>query len=492
MPKLLTKSKYVLGLQCPRLLWKEVNDKANMPEPDLSAQQKFKVGNLVGELAKKLFPEGNDASNPDFNKNIELTKKFLKLRKPVFEAAIMIGNLDSRADILSPVGKDEWDILEVKSATEVKDINIQDVSFQKHVYQKAGLKIRKCFLIHLNNEYVKNGEIEPQELFIQADITQEAKSASIGIEDRIENMLKIINSAKMPITDIGPYCSDPYECVLNNECWEKVPKESVFDLYRMGKKAHELYGSGIKQIKDIPDGFKLTDKQKIQKECATNGKCNIDKEKISKFLKELKYPLYYLDFETINPAIPKYDGMKPYQRIGFQYSLHIQKEKGGKTQHFSFLAEGTDDPRPKFLQSLKENLGKKGDIIVYNESFEKGVLKEHCEAFPEFEGEWLNKNILPRVKDLLTPFREFHYYDPKQCGSASIKAVLPVLSDLSYKQLEIGNGGDASVKYEIATYDPNITKEEEKKIRDALEKYCELDTLAEVKIVERLGEIVEK
>ncbi|MBU0894657.1 MAG: DUF2779 domain-containing protein [Nanoarchaeota archaeon] len=485
---ILTKSKYLLGLQCPKLLWTAVNDKEKIPNPDSSAQHKFEQGTLVGVLATKWFPEGINLADEDYKNNLKKTEELLKKRKPLFEASFEIDNLFSRADILNPAEKEQWDIIEVKSSTKVKDVNIEDVSFQKYIYEKFGLKIRKCFLMHINNQYVKKGEIEPKELFVLSDITEEVEKAIGGIQERINNLFKIINSKKKPEICIGKYCKDPYECGLKNACWEFLPKENVFELYLGGKKSFELYDKGILEIKNIPREFKLNERQRIQRECAVCGKPNVIKEKIKSFLDGLNYPLYYLDFETFNPAVPKYDGMKPYQRIGFQYSLHVVEKPGAKPKHISFLADGMNDPRPKFLQSLKDNLGKKGDIIVYNESFEKGVFTEHTDAFLEFQ-DWLSKNIMPRIKDLLIPFRQFHYYDPKQCGSASIKKVLPVMSDLSYNDMEINNGGDASIAYENATYG-NVSEKEKKKIRDALEKYCELDTLAEIKIIDRLMEIV--
>ena len=196
-----------------------------------------------------------------------------------------------------------------------------------------------------------------------------------------------------------------------------------------------------------------------------------------------------MDFETIAPAIPKFDGMKPYQRIPFQFSLHIQKEEGGECEHISFLADGTSDPRPKFLQVLKEGLGKKGSVLVYNQSFEKGVMNEGATAFPEFRV-WYDENIEPRVKDLLDVFRDFSYYDPAQKGSASIKKVLPVMSDLSYGDLEISEGMFASNEYERVTYDTSVSDEDRSKVRENLEEYCGLDTLAEVEIVKKLQDVI--
>ncbi len=486
---MLTKSNYLIGLQCPKHLWITKNEKERIPKPDEIAQAKFKTGDIVGVLATKVFSEGIDLSGIDFKENIDKTKESLELRKPIFEAGFMINNLFSRGDILLPIGEEEWDIIEVKSATQVKDINIHDVSFQKHVYEKAGLKIRNCILMHINNQYVKSGEIEPKELFIQADITEQVKEFSEGLEERIENMLKIIKSKNEPKCSIGIHCSKPYDCPLIDECWKDVPKDSVFEFYRMfKKKCFELHDGGIVCMNEVPEDIKLNDKQKIQRRLAFDGGKHIDKLGIKNFLKNLQYPIYYLDFETINPAIPKYDGMKPYQRIPFQFSLHIQDKPNGKLEHISFLAEGVSDPRPKFIQALKDNLGEKGSILVYNQAFEKGVMNECSNALPEFK-EWYEKNILPRIKDLWDVFKNFSYYDPKQKGSTSIKYVLPVLSNLSYNELDIRNGMTASLEYERITYN-NVLEKERLKVRKALEKYCGLDTLAEVEIVRALGKII--
>jgi len=488
---LLTKSKYLNGLQCPRLLWIAVNDKTRIPEPDEIAMQKFKVGNIIGVLATKVFPNGIDLSNQEFRENIENTMNALEKRKPLFEAGFTDKELFSRADILVPVGKDKWDIVEVKSATKVKDINIHDVSFQKYIYEKQGLKIRKCFLMHINNQYIKKGEIEPKELFIQTDITEKVDEFSEGIKERINNMLKIINSKVEPKCSIGVYCSESYECPIKPECWKDIPEDSIFEFYNMKKKkCFELYDKGIIQIKDVPENIKLNNKQMIQRRIAFDKETHINKKEIQNFLKNLKYPIYYLDFETINPAIPKFNNMKPYQRIPFQYSLHIQEKPNSKPKHISFLADGTDDPRPKFLQSLKDNLGNKGSIgsiLVYNQSFEKGVLTECSNTFPEFK-QWNEKNILPRIKDLWDVFRNFYYYDSKQKGSASIKYVLPVMSDLSYKNLEIKKGDIASLEWERVVFGDGLNKD---KVMKALEKYCELDTLAEHEIILRLRKVVD-
>ena len=486
---LLTKSNYLLGLQCPKLLWVAKNDKTRIPEPDFSAKHKFKMGDIIGVLATKVFPGGTDLADLGFKENIDKTKEAVENRQTIYEAGFMVDNLFSRGDILLPVGEDEWDIIEVKSATQVKNVNIHDVSFQKYTYEKAGLKIRNCILMHINNQYIKDGEIEPEELFIQADINDKVLGYSEGIEERISDMQEIINSDE-PECKIGVHCSDPYDCSLMDECWKDVPPASVFEFYRMfKKKCFELHDGGIVCLNEVPEDIKLNDKQKIQRRLAFDDGKHVDKPAIKNFLDGLKYPIYYLDFETINPAIPKFDGMKPYQRIPFQFSLHIQQEQDGECKHISFLAEGISDPRPKFMQALRDSLGDAGSILVYNQGFEKGVMNESATTLPEFM-DWYNENIFSRIKDLWDVFKDFSYYNPKQKGSTSIKYVLPVLTDLKYDDLDIGNGMFASLEYERVTYNPDASEEDKVKVMEALEKYCELDTWAEVEIIEKLWEII--
>lgn len=486
---MLTKSNYLLGLQCPKLLWVTKNSKGRLPELGESTKATLEEGKIIGELATTLYPDGIDLSSEEFYPNITKTKELLEKKIPLFEAGFLTEDLYSRCDILEPTGDSKWNIIEVKSATEIKDINIHDVSFQKYVYEKSGIKIKNCYIMHINNQYVREGEIEPSELFHKEDITERVEEYSLGIEERIINMIKIINT-KEPIQKIGVHCSTPYDCPLTKECWQVVPENSIFDFNGIRKKkAFELYDSGIKLMKDVPDSVKLNDKQKIQRLVAETGNIHKDEMQIKYFLENLTHPIYYLDFETIAPAIPKFDKSKPYQQIPFQYSLHVQNESPEELKHISFLAEGISDPRPAFLQSLKENLDEEGDILVYNQSFEISRLKECIQAFPEYT-EWLENNILPRIKDLADIFKKFWYYDQKQKGSASIKAVLQLFSELKHSDLEIKKGDIASLEFSRVTYG-NVSDEERKKVREALEKYCELDTFAEFEIIKGLKKIFE-
>lgn len=484
---MLSKSDYLSGLQCLKFLWILKNDKEKIPEKTDIEKANFEQGYLIEELAKTLFPNIIDLSNFDFKEQIEKTKEAVKKRKPLFQGAFLVDDMYARCDFLIPTGK-KWDIIDVKSATEVKDLNIDDLAFQKYIYEKAGLKIRNCIIMHINKDYVRKGEINPKELLIQEGVTGKVEAKIDEIETKAKNMLKVIDG-ECPDFSVDDLITIEYENFLLDEFYDSLPENNIFDFVRiLKKKAIELYKDGIITMNDVPDSYKLNDKQKIQRLLALNGGEHIDKRQIKFFLDNLKYPLYFLDFETINTAIPKFDNSKPYQQIPFQFSLHVQDKPNGDLRHISFLAEGTEDPRPAFLKALKDNLGDKGDILVYNQKFEKMVFKQGAEFFPEFL-EWHDKNIVPRIKDLMEVFDKFYYYNPKQKGSVSIKYVLPVLSKLKYDGLEIKKGDRASFEFARVTYG-DVPEEERFKVRQALEEYCKLDTFAEVEIVKALMEMM--
>ena len=481
--KLLSKSKYLNGLQCPKYLWVKLNEPDRVPRFDTSMLYRFNQGHLVGEFAKKLFPDGVDIPDDDFTINLKQTEELLKERKPLFEAGIMVDNTFSRIDILKPVGKDEWDIIEVKSSTKIKNINFHDVSFQRYCCEKYGLKIRNCFLMTVNNEYVRQSDIDPAHLLTMTKIRD---GATNGLQQRVDSMFSTIASDKCPAITIGKQCDSPYECPLKEECWSFLPENNIFDMYGSKKDAFELFEKGIYSFKDIPDGFPLSGKQEIQKGCDISEKPHIDQEPIRLFLNNLEYPLYYLDFETFSGAIPLFDGTRPYQQIPFQFSLHVVDVESATPRHYSFLADAEGDPRAKFVASLKRVLGNSGSIVVYNQSFGKGVLSALAEMFPEYN-DWV-ENLNDRIIDLLAPFRSFHYYDARQKGSASIKNVLPVLTGTSYDHLNISDGMNASLAF-LGVISNSASAEEGIKIRNDLEKYCELDTEGMIWIVDKLKEL---
>ena len=454
---------------------------------DATTQRVFDQGHLVGELAHQLYTDGMNLHTENIRENLKETRDCLPLRKPLFEAGFSGNRLYCRVDILNSVGDDEWDIIEVKSTNEVKYEHLHDVAFQRHCCQIAGLRIQRCHIMHLNRDYGKRGEIDPNQLFVTEDVTDRLDEFTYGLEERVADMLAIISSDNCPEVSIGQHCNTPYACLLQEECWAHLPEHHVMTLYYGKKLGEELLGQGILDIGNIPEEVVLNGKQQIQKKCVVWGEPHINEKEIQRFLSGLEYPLHFMDFETFATAIPIYDGTRPHQNIPFQFSMHLQRKPNAKPAHYSYLAEGKDDPRPGFLAELKRHISRKGSILVYYEAFEKSRLKELAEAFPEYK-EWVD-GILERITDLIVPFKDFSYYHPKQLGSASLKSVLPALTDLSYNDLEIAEGNTASLKF-IESAFGNISNEERQRIRADLLTYCGQDTEGLIWIVARLKEIV--
>ena len=471
---LLSKSNYIKGLQCYKLLWFSINQRDAFPPVSSAQQHLFDEGTLLGELAKKLYPKGIECYQRSNEDNIKFTKDALKKKKPLFEAGLSFNNAHARVDILVP-SKGGWDIIEVKSGTKVKDEHIIDVSYQYYIFSNAGIKINNCYVMHFNSEYVRKGKINLKKLLVmeKIDVTLD------GISENVIKMIKVIEG-KVPKVDIGSYCDDPYECALKEICWKHIPKSSVFELGG-AKKCWELYSQGIVLIKDIPSDVKLTSKMQIQLECVKSGKPHIEKEAIKNFLKTLNYPLHYFDFETFSSGVPMYNGLKPYQQVPFQYSLHIVDKT---TTHYSYLCLQDKDPRLELLENLKKQIKPKGSIIAYYAIFEIGRLRELGKAFPKYK-KWI-ESLIPRFVDLLDVFKNFQCYYPSQGSSASLKKVLPAFTGKDYSEMEIGNGSDATLAY-LSVVKGLIS---EKSVRADLERYCGQDTEGMKWIIERLEKTI--
>ncbi len=304
------------------------------------------------------------------------------------------------------------------------------------------------------------------------------------VEEKVNRFKKVLNKKTIPDIDIGEHCYNPYTCAFYEYCRKHIPDNSVFDLAGLQlNKKYDLYRQGIIRLKDIPNDISLPQTAKVQLDVFKSRKNIINKPQIKEFLSDLNYPVYFMDFETIQPAIPLFDKSKPYQQIPFQYSLHFKKNKKSKIEHFEFLAEAVDDPRIKFIENLLKATRNKGDILTYNKSFEITRLKEIAETFPVYKKQIEER--ISRIKDLMVPFQKKYYYTNDMQGSYSIKYVLPALiPDLSYKDLDINEGGLASIAFESLYYETDMFKISE--IRNNLLEYCKLDTFAMVKLLEKL------
>ena len=484
----LSKTKYLDGLKCPKLLWYEYNRKDDLPDTDVATQFIMDQGKIVGELAHTLFTGGIILKREhDPAKQAAKSLEALKLRKPLFEAGFVYKHAYALADILNPVGKDAWDLIEVKSASSVKDEYYYDMAFQKYTYEGAGLKIRKCYLMYINNQYVRKGQIEPKKLFATKDITKQCDELMPEVEQGIFEMLEIIKNNE-PKIKVGPHCSSPRPCPLEDICWDFLPKEgNIFCLYYGTKKAYQLMERGILRISEIKKDINLSYRQNIQVVSHKSGKPHINKDEIGRFLNELKYPLYFLDFETINPAVPVYNNLRPFESIPFQYSLFIVKDRSATPKHYSYIAPGDKDSRPEILKQLKSFLGNSGSIIAYNAVFEITTLRHASETYIKYQ-DWVS-DIEERFVDLLNPFRSFSYYHPAQGGSASLKDVLPAITKLNYNNLDIAEGGMASSEYYRVTFNKDIDIKERQRVYSALEKYCDLDTRGMIEILKSLRKI---
>jgi hypothetical protein len=483
----ISKTKYLNGLQCKKLIWYIYNEPKAIPEPDEATKAIFEQGHLVGDYTKKLFPKGEEVDHTrSFEEGLRSTKELISRRVPIFEAALTYKRCYARADILEPVGKDKWNLIEVKSSTDLKDVNYHDIGFQYYLYSGARLKIDKCYLMCIDNTYIRKGEIEPDKLFKKIDVTDQIKTIySKLIEDNVAEMVNAIAAETFTEIGIGAHCNKPYGCPLIDKCWSFLPERNVFLLYSNNKLPMTLIKDGILELAQIPESFKLNEKHQIQVDCERTRKPYINQVKIKEFLKTIQYPAYYMDFETCGSAIPLFDGTSPYQQIPFQFSVHVVKEKGAKPEHFSFLADGTHDPRSEFMVKLSKVIGTKGSVIAYNTGFETGILKKCAEVLPEYKS-WVD-SIEERIVDLLKPFRNFDYYNSKQDGSCSLKKVLPALTDKSYDDMEIGDGETASAEYCRVTFTEDNNDKE--RVRRLLEEYCCLDTMGMVDIIQQFYSI---
>jgi hypothetical protein len=466
-----------------------------MTDASIDQQQRFQQGHEVGELAHRMFPGGVLVDNElEFEEHIARSSKLLQLRQPLFEAAFSIPGAYARADVLNPVGDRQWDLIEVKSAsnvwsdsakTKVKEVYLDDIAFQLFVFERSGIDVRRCALLSVNTGYVRRGSLSPEDFFLSHDVSQEVRAKLAKVAGDLDRLLVTLTDPDEPSITIGAHCHKPYECEVVAHCWRDVPANSVHTLYRIGAKAHEMWRNGVRTIVDIPKDVKLTRRQQIQVDQELAGMVHLEKESVQEYIRRLQFPLSFLDFETFQLAIPPYDGCRPYTQIPFQYSLHVIDAPGNEPIHYDFLGEGSADPRPALVEALRKQLPGTGSIITYNAVFEMSRLKELALCFPEYS-DWVTE-CLPRIEasDLLHPFREFHVYHPQQFGSASIKSVLPLFSDISYDDLAIRDGSTAAAEFLRL-----VKAEDADATRDNLRNYCRRDTFAMVRILERLRELV--
>ena len=484
---LLSKSSFIRGVQCEKHLYLYKYHYTEMDQ--LSEMQKaiFKRGTDVGKLAQQLFSGGIDASPNsqfEYDKAVKLTNKLLNdKQKIIYEASFNFNDVLAVADIVVNE-KSGLKIFEVKSSTSISETYIRDAALQYWVISNCGYKIKDFSITYINNQYVRKGKLDIKELFVTESVLKLILPLQKWVEENVNQFKKVLAKKVIPKIDIGEHCYDPYTCGFYEYCRKHIPENSIFDLSGVHlTKKYDLYRSGIVKLQDITDDIELPKNARLQVDIFKSKKELIDKKAIKEFLSDLNYPIYFMDFETFQPAVPMFDNSKPYMQIPFQYSLHYKKNKNGKIEHFEFLADAGNDPRIKFIENLLRVTKAEGDILTYNKSFETLRLKEIAEAFPKYKKEIEER--ISRIKDLMLPFQKKYYYTYKMQGSYSIKYVLPALiPELSYENLEINEGGLASVAFESLYFETDLIRIAE--IRHNLLEYCKLDTFAMVKLLEKL------
>ena len=488
MKKNLSKSSFLRGLQCEKSLYLYKHHYNLKDLTSSSLQVVFDQGTNIGLLAQKLFPNGVDASPENNFKVIESVGKTLGFinegNTVIYEATFLFDEVLAALDILI---KDEegWKAYEVKSSTKVSETYIKDAAIQYYTITNSGIDLKDISIVHINNQYVIDGELDIHQLFTIESVYDQVLEFLPRIPNEVRRLKNVIESPETPNVDIGPHCSDPYDCDFKGTCWKHIPDYSVFNISGLKKdKKFDLYNQGLVTLDQIDLGkTELNPNQVLQVQSEVNGTTHIDTKEIRNFTNGLSYPLYFLDFETIGPAVPKYNGSRPYQQLVFQYSLHIQKISNSEIEHREYLADPSQDPRIGFIEQLIQDCGDIGDVIVYNIDFERGKINDLIDVFPKYSNEL--RGIVNRLKDLMIPFQQKWYYTPEMKGSYSIKYVLPALvPELSYNDLEIKEGGTASNTF-LSMVNGTFEGDAEETRRQLLE-YCKLDTFAMVKILEKL------
>lgn len=487
----LSKTDFTKGKQCPKALWLKYYQPELKPDLDDKTRNILETGEEINELARSYFKDGVNATIDDYfdiYKAEKFTKDLIsKNHQIIFEATTIdeSDNSHARIDILQKnEGQKSWNLIEVKGSTSVKDYHIDDLSFQYHIFTKAGYKIDKCLLMLINNEYQLNGVINPQEFFKFEDISNKVLEKQNEIEAKKEELIKILNHQNQPNIKIGNKCFKPFDCEYQSHCWQNIPDYSIFNVTTRKKTAEKIVDEiGSYDVNDIDVNNYEKGIKKLDIVCHQENRIHLDKEKLNEFLSTLKYPLYFLDYETFSLAIPALQKTRPYQQISFQFSLHIQEGSNQELKHFEFLHDKNSDPREDFIQNLIKYCQCKddGSIIVYNQTFEKLRNEELAEDFPKYTDQLLSLN--DRIIDLMTPFQKKWLYSPKQQSSNSIKKVLPAFTNLNYQDLEIKSGGDAMDIY--ADFIKGKINLDEDLIKNLLE-YCKLDTYAMVQLLQKI------
>lgn len=484
----LTKSRLVSASQCQKRLWLETYQGEVAKERSYSQQRRIEQGMEVGNYARQYFPQGILIEGTTIEEKIKQTQAALERgEKCLFEATFKFNNVLVKCDILLRNESGEWELIEVKSSTKVKNEHLQDLAIQKYVLAGNDIILNSSQVMHINRDCVYP---DLSNLFIQEDVTEQLETVFSNLPQLIRNSQNTLEQEQIPDINIGKHCDKPYPCPFKSFCWEGIEEPTILSIPNLrGKRleqVNELIAQGIYSLHDLPENFPLTEKQAQAVQEKLNPEFRINEQGILEKFSQLEYPLYFFDFETLDPAIPRFEGLQPYQQFPFQYSCHILHQNG-ELEYHTYLHENETDPREKIIESLLETLGEKGSIIVYYQSFEAKILRELAEQFPEYSSQ-LNA-IIERLWDQWEIFK-YDYQHPDFGGSNSLKKVLPVLvPEMSYDDLDVQGGDEAQAIWDLVIRG-KAGDQTEKMLAD-LRDYSEQDTYAMVAIHRVLLDIID-
>ena len=481
----LSKSKLIAFRQCKRRLWLEVN-RPDLREDSDTTKAKFKEGNVVGEIAQRLYdPNGVgatiNAQSEGYAEAFSRTRALLESNAPIFEAGFQIEGALAFADVMLPVATENglsWRMVEVKSSTGVKPYHHDDIAIQGCIARMAGVNLEAIALAHIDSTWVYPGNQQYHGLLKEVDLTEEALTRDAEVADWIAQAQIVAAKPKEPLCSTGKHCFDPFECGFLAHCqsFEKQADYPVALLPGVQTKALKLAleNDGLTELIDVPDEL-LNEVQLRVKTCTLQNTMFFDAKAANAALIQYEFPLAFMDFETVNLAVPIWPGTRPYQQVPFQYSVHSMDQKG-LVGHQEFLDLSGNDPSRRFAETLIDACKDAKTIFVYSAGFENGRLKELGARFPDLERNLLD--IVDRVVDLL-PIVKNHYYHPDQKGSWSIKSVLPTIApDLDYQDLDgVKDGGMAMEAFKEAV-SSSTAADRKAEIERQLLGYCKLDTLA--------------
>lgn len=467
------------GWQCLKRLWLESHRPELMPPREEVELAVLEQGIEVGKLARGLYPQGEEMP-------ASLEKALVRTRTSgapaLFEACALSEGVLCRPDILVRQGK-RWDLIEVKSSTGVKKEHIPDIAVQRYVLEGAGFQVRNCSVLHLDSSYVKGKDLDIRRLFAMRDVSHEVEEFLPQVRPLVKEQLDVLSDWNMPAIPIGERCHSPYDCPFIGFCWKHMPANSIRTVPRLSwDRFDSLYGEGLLSARDISALAGLTPAQERYVKAVRAGKPLVEKKEIVSYLSSLAYPLSFFDMETFAPGVPRYPGTRPYEALPFQYSLHVQQKKETNLDRKDFLHNADTEPSCAFAEALLRDMPSTGSVVVYHRSFEESRLIELERRCPKLAPGL--KKVRSRLWDLERAFERGWYLDPRFQGSASLKAVLPVLAPgMSYAGHALGGGREAQLAY-LKLLEGDSSQ------RAHLLDYCRMDSFGMSRVLDALRKAV--